>query len=45
MLYFDLKDMAIDYKYFNVDFDSNELFLFYISEKYLQFRKKSKSTC
>ena len=36
MLYFNLKDIAIDYKYFNVDFDSNELlFLFYISEKYL----------
>ena len=27
-------------RYFNVDFDSNGLFLLYISDKYLQFRKK-----
>ena len=29
-------------RYFNVDFDSNGLFLFYILEKYLQFRKDQK---
>ena len=30
-------------RYFNIDFDSNELlFLFYISEKYLKLKKKQK---